>query len=259
MIRRDAPDGSTWILISQLDHARVSAALAAYWGADGVAPLVDRKALLWAIEHHDDGWREWEQSPDVEPKSGRPRSFTEMDLADTLAIWRRSIELAGQHDPLSGYVVAGHFCRLLESFADRWQHDPRRVDAEQFLQTHRDAMARWLAAWLAQSSDHTPALAERALAQLQLFDALSLYFCCTPTLEPTKFATPDGAVITLTREPDGRFTTCTPPAFIVGKLNVEIFGRQVPARQYADRADLAAAGGASKVLATTVIDATANR
>jgi hypothetical protein len=182
-----------------------------------------------------------------------------MDLADTLTIWNRSIELAGQHDPLSGFVVAGHFCRLLESFAERWRHDPRHAEAEQFLQTHRAAMAGWLAAWQAQSADHTPALAQRALAQLQLFDALSLYFCCTPTLEPSEFATPDGAVVTLTREPDGRFTTCAPPAFIVGKLNVEIFGRQVPARQYADRADLAAAGGVSKVLATTVIDATANR
>jgi hypothetical protein len=38
-------------------------------------------------------------------------------------------------------------------------------------------------------------------------------------------------------------------------LNVEIFGRQVPARQYADHRP--GGGGASKVLATTVIDATA--
>ncbi len=40
-------------------------------------------------------------------------NFDEMRLADSLAIWSRSIEMAASHGPLVGYFVAGHFTRLL--------------------------------------------------------------------------------------------------------------------------------------------------
>jgi hypothetical protein len=49
--------------------------------------------------------------------------------------------------------------------------------AEQFLATYDNLREGCLKAWLGRSADHTPELAERALKQLQLFDALSLWYC----------------------------------------------------------------------------------
>ena len=113
MIRRDEPaDGapSHWALISQVEHARLAGRLAEPWVDGPFAPLWPRDELLWAIEHHDDGWRQWEACPGVDSRTGRPRNFTEMPAAEALAIWRHSVDAAAAAFPLAGYVVAGHFC-----------------------------------------------------------------------------------------------------------------------------------------------------
>jgi hypothetical protein len=136
MIRRlgSAAEGTTgqWILISQIDHARLSGQLAEYWGAQGYSPLSPRDELLWAINHHDDGWGEWEQTPDVDPKSGHPRSFTEMELGDALVIWTASIESARQAGNLEAYLVAGHFCALARRSAAWRKHETLWPQVERF-------------------------------------------------------------------------------------------------------------------------------
>jgi hypothetical protein len=250
MIRREpaAPDaaGATWILISQVDHAHLAGRLAEHWGAGDVLPLVARDQLLWAIEHHDDGWDEWEQTPDVEPTAGRPRSFTEMRLDEGLEIWGRSIITAAEHDALAGFVVSGHFCALLRRFDAAWKDKPAQTQmAEQFLATYDHLREGCLKAWLARSPDHSPELAERALHQLQLFDALSLWFCCCESPEAEAFATPSGPAVLLemTDLSGGRSpqtVTAAPWPLAVEGLNLEIPGRAVPLRRYQGRADLAA-------------------
>src|SRR5689334_22023337 len=103
MIRRPQPGVDSqpqWVLISQVEHARVSGELAEHWAAGALAP---RDELVATIYHHDDGWREWEQRPDVDPEPGRPRAFTEMPLADSLVIWQRSIDAAARLGNLAPY------------------------------------------------------------------------------------------------------------------------------------------------------------
>src|SRR5262249_14641356 len=116
MIRRDgsaaAEAAGRWILISQIEHARLAVRLAEHWSGRGFAPLMPRRELLWAVEHHDDGWRAWETAPGVDPTSGRPRSFVEMEPSDSVAIWTRSIDEAADAGPLEAYLVAGHFSSL---------------------------------------------------------------------------------------------------------------------------------------------------
>ncbi len=251
MIRRELarPDvaGASWILISQVDHARLSGQLAEHWGAGEVVPLVARDELLWAITHHDDGWSEWEQTPGVEADTGRPRSFTEMDVADGLEIWSRSITGAAEHGALAGYVVAGHFCALLRRFDAAWKNKPMETQlAERFLATYDNLRDGCLQAWLSHSGDHTRDLAERALLQLQLFDALSLWFCCSECPQPEEFTTPGGATVRFEMadpasqgEPQRVVVRHWPLA--VEGLNLEIAGRAVPVRRYRGQADLAAA------------------
>lgn len=245
MIRRDGSAAEQtprrWILISQIDHACLSGQLAEHWGAGGFAPLLPRDELLWAIYHHDDGWRQWELAPDVDPTSGVPRTFTEMELADSLAIWTASIEIARSQGNLAAYLVAGHFCALARRSAAWRKHDRRWPEAEQFLARFDRLAANWCQAWQAENpSANTPERARQALALVQFFDAFSLWFCCAPASGPDRVETPAGPVLTLTpADPGG--VKLAPWPLNVECLNLEVPGRAVPVGHYRDRADLATA------------------
>ena len=96
MIRRDQND--RWLLISQLEHARLAQDLASTWGNTHVKGLPLLDWLLPAIRDHDDGWLEWEQSPKYDA-DGRPISFTEMPADDSVEIWTRSIHSCASGSP----------------------------------------------------------------------------------------------------------------------------------------------------------------
>ncbi|MEO0529320.1 MAG: DUF3891 family protein [Planctomycetota bacterium] len=189
MIRRDVPWGAAdpkhWLLISQVDHARLSFELAAAWGNASVPALVcppddfehplaaTLQALLDAVDHHDDGWLSWRESPGIDPKTGRPYSFTEMPPADAQRIWTESIEACRAFGPFAGWLVAAHFSAL-QSKRDgdypEWVAWLEEVDRQR---------AGWLAEWLGRRSErHTQQLADRCLAWLQAFDWMSLWLCC---------------------------------------------------------------------------------
>src|SRR5262245_48839151 len=146
MIRREVKDETgqvRWVLIPQIEHALLAFRLAEHWGQGSFAPLEPRAELLWAVAHHDDGWRDWDASPGVDPVHGRPRSFTEMEIADSVAIWSGSIETAAAAGPLQGYVVAGHFC-VLARRASAWRNaDPAWDQAEAFLRKYEALMQDW--------------------------------------------------------------------------------------------------------------------
>ncbi|MBW3541246.1 MAG: DUF3891 family protein [Planctomycetes bacterium] len=97
MIRRDA-DGQ-WLLISQVEHARLAGELAAVWGNEDVAALPMPHALVPAVIRHDVGWQTWEARPTIEAAHGRPRSFTEMPMNEACRIWSRSIDCCASIDP----------------------------------------------------------------------------------------------------------------------------------------------------------------
>jgi hypothetical protein len=240
MIRRDVAPPSAWILISQIDHARLAAQLAEHWGAGEFPPLWPAAELLWAIKHHDDGWRDWDLTPAVDPTSGQPRSFTEMVPADSLAIWTASIETARQAGPLETYVVAGHFCVLARRVIGWLDEETRRDLVGPFLATHDRLMADCLSQWRAHDSQrNTPAAADLALAQLQFFDALSLWFCCSPSSETETVQAPAGPLLTLVPR-SAEIVEVDPWPWRVPRLDVEIEGRQVATGRNQSRQELAA-------------------
>jgi hypothetical protein len=181
MIRREVTfaDGvKHWLLISQVEHARLSGVLAekciAKFG--GGAHTLDsvRAELLAAITHHDDGWREWEQSPRLDPQAGRPLSFLELPVEEAIAIWDRSIQVARTLGELSAWIVAGHFSALLCTVG---QHASETA-ARDWLRRMAEQRSAWFAVWHARDETaHTAELAGEALRWLQLFDILSLWPC----------------------------------------------------------------------------------
>ncbi|MBI3837286.1 MAG: DUF3891 family protein [Planctomycetia bacterium] len=252
MIRRDSsatPENSgRWILIPQIDHARLAGRLAEHWGAGLFAPLVPRDDLLWAVYHHDDGWREWDETPEVDPMRGRPRSFVEMALDDSLEIWDASIRSAERAGKLQGLVVAGHFCALLRR-ASAWNNDePARPAVQRFLDNYESMMPSWQRSWQAENPlENTPERARQALAQLQFFDSLSLWFCCALASEPEMIETPGGPVLSITPL-DPVHMVLEPWPLGVESLNLEVPGRSIPVGRYASRSEVAAAPSQSVLL-----------
>src|SRR5687768_8556541 len=102
MICRETNDG--WLLISQVDHARLAGDLAAAWGNETVPGLPLAEWLVPAIRDHDEGWRNWEAAPTVTDE-GRPRPFTEMPAAEAAAIWDVSIEVCASGAPSSAEAL----------------------------------------------------------------------------------------------------------------------------------------------------------
>jgi hypothetical protein len=237
MIRRDAEPGH-WILISQIEHARLAGMVAELWGGEACGRLEPRDELLAAIYHHDDGWAAWERRPDVDPATGRPLDFTEMPLDDSLSIWRGSILAAASLGNLPGYLVSGHFCALLRA-SSRWQAgtDEGRL-AGAFLAEQDQSQSRWLRSWQSAAANRTERLARHALRWLQFFDRLSLWFCCAQRVGPDVLALPDGSNLRLHPLAADR-VQLLPWPLLVGSLEIEAGGRSLPRDVYKDAASLA--------------------
>src|SRR4051794_14930642 len=112
MIRRD--DRDRWLLISQVDHARLAAEVAGAWGNARFARPEPVAWTLPAIAHHDDGWAAWERRPRIDPGTGKPFSFFEMPIADSIDLWRSSIARCAQESDFGGAIVSRHFSHLAE-------------------------------------------------------------------------------------------------------------------------------------------------
>lgn len=185
MIRRElklsgSPD--IWLLVSQVEHARVSGELVGKW-REAFSPDV-----IEAITHHDDGWAAWEASAKINPKIGAPYSFLEMPLAESIVIWDGSIASARQFGPLAGWIVAGHFYNLL---ADSEHAD--EPPAVAWLTAKRKVRTSWLDEWIRADGSHTLEYAKQSQQMLLTADLFSLWLCCDCPLEPpSPFPLPKG-------------------------------------------------------------------
>lgn len=170
MIRREIKleqTGPLWLLVSQVEHARISSELAAVWEEQFPADVID------AIKHHDDGWANWDVMPHIDPNQGRPYSFQELPATDSMTIWEGSIAEARKLGPLAGWIVAGHFMALLA----RSGHSQEPF-AQQWLQLMAEQRAAWLAEWQEVSPDNSLQTAARSQRMLLVADLFSLWLCC---------------------------------------------------------------------------------
>ena len=171
MIRRQLSEENRdrWLLIPQMEHARLAGELAQHWQ---LPPLDDsvRSDLLWVIVHHDDGWQIWDDNPGLDDQ-GRPHSFLDMPQETSWEIWTRSIEIARSRSSLAAYLVARHFLGMTQGSPEN----------EPFNRQQTGPCEVSLQSWLATEVGHRagPAQADAACDLLRTFDWLSLLFCCT--------------------------------------------------------------------------------
>ena len=129
------PDGDDTIVIGQPAHAWLSGQLARAWDP---RPEPWEEVCL-AAEQHDIGMAAWELAPRLNPETGLPRSFMELELDDHLEIWWRAAPLVLQQSRYAALLVSMHGTALYE----RRRTKPERV--EQFLAGQRELQQRLIA------------------------------------------------------------------------------------------------------------------
>jgi hypothetical protein len=239
MIRRDA--GDDWLLISQVEHARIAAEVAEAWGNDQVAPLPSRELLIHAIRHHDDGWAEWEAAPTVNPETGEPRDFLEMPLADAAAIWTRSINLCACRSPWCGLWVSRHFCHLAESAREHRRDRIDREAASVFLTAQQELQSRWRERVGSAADRAVSGALERAGYEwLRWFDGFSLWLCCAERSRPETLPLPGGAAVSLTPR-DAHHVTLEPSPFRGDSLQLTVSALRLGRQQFSSEHELQSA------------------
>lgn len=236
MLRRE--EGGQYVLLTQVDHARLAGEIAAAWGNRAVEALSHPDVMLPAITHHDDGWSQWEQHAEVDPETGKPRDFREMPMAVATEIWTRSIDVCGNIAPLSGMFVSRHFCYLGEWAAEKRQDEPEEVsDIKLFLQEQTARQLTWRESSELDSNSFDE-ICETGYRYVQMFDAISLWLCLNET-DTFECETPSAVKVVWQREADD-VIRADPFPFDDGSSEhrLSIAARSIPARRYVTDADL---------------------
>jgi hypothetical protein len=162
------------VLIRQTEHARLCGDMARTWGNGRFAPVRPLEAVAWAAAKHDNGWAEWEDAPRLNPRTGRPYTYTDIPIDQHLEITRRSIARAIARNPYAGLLVSLHGSILYGRFRYR------QPGAGAFLEEQGGVQGRLVAA-MGVDPAFGPFCEEPALATNRdlvfAWDSLSLFLC----------------------------------------------------------------------------------
>jgi hypothetical protein len=207
------------VIITQPDHAALAGDIVAAWQADGFADHPLRERLVLATSAHDNGWREPDAAPSVDPASGLPHDFISAPEAVRQRVWPRAVARLAPIDTYAAALVAHHALTVYDRYrgSPAWQAffvALERARDEQLSMTAPATRRTWL-------SDY------RFLA---LGDFVSLVFSTGWTAPFHEY----GYRIEL----DGRTVRVTPDPFGGHRVPLRVAARRIPNRRYACDADL---------------------
>ena len=202
-------------LITQPDHAALAAGIMEHW-----VPLQDaerRASILLAIQEHDNGWREPDEAPSVDPTSGRIYDFISAPAPVRQAVWPRGVARLS-HDPWAAALVAQHALTVY----DRYRSDESWHGFFAEMEAARDALL---------SSTRLP-LEQLAhdYSYVRVGDLISLVFC-NRWLEEQTFAS-------WTFQLRGERVMARPDAFGGRDIPIVVIAREIPDRVYASDEEL---------------------
>ena len=173
------------LVVRQPDHGVQTGLFAQRWGNEQTPPFTPREPVIAAGTRHDDGWKDWEARPSLDPATGQPWQFYRLTPHEHVPLYRRGIALAAQHDPTTGLLVSMHGAGL---YNDRY--GTFRLAEQRFSPSERALVDEFLA----EQALFQQSLAERALGRqrhthvttdpqvwynyllLQVWDRLSLQY-----------------------------------------------------------------------------------
>jgi hypothetical protein len=218
-------DNTELLLVTQPDHARFAAQLLSLWRRRELREHPRRDLLLTAVREHDNGWREADAAPRIDPSSGRPYDFRSLPDEPRRELWRQGVERFATELPYVALLATEHAREL-----------------------HRGRLTEpgWtpFLAKLDERRDELLAAAALDVAELvgdyrwlELADTLSLAAClrsAVPIVRPGLRA----------RWQDGALEI--EPFPLAGATTFEIPCRRIPDRRYGGEAELASALGAAR-------------
>ena len=184
MVVRDLKDGRSVVSLQE-DHAELAAQFAAHWGNERFAKLRPYQTVLLATTYHDSGYREWEGNPPMNMEKGRPYAFRETIPAfeaTELSGYVKNVEWVSSHDLYAGLLVSMHRTGLWQNrynvFTEPAMKPRERSGAVQGIKKQlEDKQARTKKIVAAEHAGFEQELWHN-FTVLQIFDLLSLYFCC---------------------------------------------------------------------------------
>ncbi len=184
MVVRDLKDGRS-IVSLQEDHAELAAQFAAHWGNDRFAKLRPYQTILFATTFHDSGYREWEGNPPMNMEKGRPYALREeipAFEAVELAAYMRNVDWVASHDLYAGLLVSMHRTGLWHNrynvFTEPAMKPRERSGAIQAVKRELEQKQLKTKEVLAREQSGFEKELWWNYTALQVFDLLSLYFCC---------------------------------------------------------------------------------
>ena len=94
-----------FLLIKQHDHGLVSKVFASHWG-ERINP---HKSTLYAIKHHDVGWKQLDKEIRWNEEANRPYSFIDYPLESKLPAYRKGIEQVQEKDLYAACLCSMHY------------------------------------------------------------------------------------------------------------------------------------------------------
>jgi hypothetical protein len=159
VIVRERPD--SFVLVEQHHHGLVSGEFARHWAAQ----IPVREAALYAIENHDVGWRELDETVRWNDETGRPYSFLDYPAGPKLRAYANGLDHVQAQQPLRGVPVQ-HALRVLRAGrAERARGLLREAEAAAPARHRGDALGEEIGSL------------EYNFRLLQLCDDLSLFVC----------------------------------------------------------------------------------
>jgi Protein of unknown function (DUF3891) len=208
MVIRELKDGRCYVALQE-DHAELAAQFAAHWGNARFSKLRPYQTMVFTTTYHDSGYREWEGTPPMNVAKGRPYAHREdvPNFEDVeLKAYARNVEWLNAQHPYAALLVSMHRTGLWHNRYNIFTEPAGRLrerslpvqNAKKRMEAQQEEMKKALAA-------KTPGL-EKELAYnymaLQIFDLLSLYFCCDGYASENQFKEYTIAPVRLTYEND---------------------------------------------------------
>jgi hypothetical protein len=209
--------GNSLRCITQGDHAHFAADLLSLCRFPDLEAHPRRASLLEAVRQHDNGWRELDAAPRVDPQTQSPYSFETLPADPRRDLWTRGTQRFREQAPLVALLITEHALELHREHAgdelwDEWLAEVSSLRSELLEET---------------------GLPEDELAgdyrYLRFADQCSLAACHQ---SPTPFVAL-GTRIAFTGD-----SLCLDPLPLAGATTFELRCRHVPTRAYSSDLDL---------------------
>ena len=239
------------VIIRQTDHAVLAGFFAREWGNELFKQPEPFESFRLAASEHDNGWREWELLPQIDPKTRLPYSFMSLPTEAHMELYRRGIDRVVKMDRYAGLLVNMHCHGLYDrtratipGFSAKYVKATEGELVSKFLQGLKLQQLRLKVDLRADAPTRDFAddkTVEVNARRLEALDRLSLYFCMGSQqdsgIEGVPVDVHGSEVDWELRSHGNNIISLAPYPFRREPLQVSVLTRSVPKRLYVDSLD----------------------